>query len=276
MNAIKKNLRPLAILGTAGIATMVALWLQPEASTPQAQKRASVSAESAPNTAAPTRTAAEATLALLNKHGIDPTSLPNGVDLAEWERVKAENEASRQATLDQGGTTRIGDPGEELADPRLTGLDPELLETDEAGLAKQLSNTRISESLLGNAVKIVIGAKDPYTREVAIRSIGSVTSVAGAEALATLIETLDDEQARGSAIGYLNVHGLDSELTERMIRLLGDDDVSHYIKGQITNNLVLTGLLSSRGEGFMPGLKARVPSAQHELLDLSLGVFIKG
>ena len=279
MKHTQKKLRPFAILGTVGIASMVALWLLPE-STPEAaemrQTPTAVSAEIAPRPATAAPTAAEATLALLKKHGIDPSTLPDSVDLAEWKRVKAENEASIQATLDHGGTTSYDQPGDELPDPRLTGLDPELLETDEAGLAKQLSNSRISESLLDNAVQIVMGAKTPLTREVGIRAIGGVTSVAGAEALATLIEDLDDEDARVAAIGFLNVHGLESDVTERMVRLLGDDGVSDYLKGQITNNLVLTGLLSSRGEGFMPELKARVPSSQHALLERSLKVFIKG
>ncbi len=188
--------------------------------------------------------------------------------MAEVEELNADNREHMKAFLDDGWTEVESDtpPEREVVD-----LDPALLNLRERDLQSQLETTRVSAANLENAGIIAMQASEHRTRAAAINAIGHRKIGEGGEVLIEVFETLTDLSERRQALAYIQSTSLESPESDWLVEQLYEPELPEPLRLQVTNKLVMTGLMEYRGsEDFVPDLLDRLPEESHDDLEASL------
>lgn len=209
--------------------------------------------------------------------GQSPCNVSHGYRTAYTSQLTGESE-KRKAANQKHLNAFLADGWEEVAssphDPRVVGLDPELLADNEPLLRRQLESTRVDEELIENAAIIALEADEHRTRAAAINAIGHSSAPSRDAALMEVFDNLIDERERGQALGFLLPTGIESQGGRWLIEQLAAEDVPLSLKQQIPTKLVLSGLHGSRGkEDFVEPLLDAVPDQWRDAIVASLRMY---
>jgi hypothetical protein len=132
---------------------------------------------------------------------------------------------------------------EPAPDPRLTGLDPTLLDGRERELRVQMASTVAAPELAPRLAAIARAAHEPATRVAAVEALGRIgTHEAQAELLALLPSLPADDDARRQIVPLLRPRALDDELAMRLAAQLDGATLTATEKQQLAFTLALVGL----------------------------------
>ena len=130
-------------------------------------------------------------------------------------------------------------------DPRLTALDPSLVDGRERELRVQIASTTAAARNARNLGRILLTAELPETREAATDALGRIKGDAGKIELIDVLTSgklAPTDLGRRQIAAYLRPSDLDAELAPRIANLLDSPVVTAAEKEQIAYNLALVGL----------------------------------
>ncbi len=128
-------------------------------------------------------------------------------------------------------------------DPRLTALDPKLVDGRERELRVQIASTVAAPELAPRLAAIARTAHEPATRVAAVEALGRIgTHEAQTELLSLLPSLPADDDARRQIVPLLRPNGLDDEFAARLAAQLDGAALSATEKQQLAFTLALVGL----------------------------------
>ncbi|MBS2023891.1 MAG: hypothetical protein JST92_15920 [Deltaproteobacteria bacterium] len=159
---------------------------------------------------------------------------------ADNERRNAAARKDNEAFAADGWTSVKADE----PNPKLTALDPSLLNGHEQELRTQLASTAASPAMVGNLVEIIKSqGAELQTRLAAVDSLGRIASVGAQDGLLSLLDTLDaQDPVRREVAPLLRPQSIDDKTSLELLRRLDSRNLSAVEKKQLAFTLALVSL----------------------------------